>query len=80
MDKQFERTGEDAGNIVLMEHVNTRIPDQSQAHLFHVTGIRFTRDPYLDFGMRNIWINLGRQQFHLLSGEPHTEKGQKRNR
>ena len=75
MDQQFDRTSEDAGNIVLMEHVNTRIPDQSQAHLFYVTGMGFTRDPYLDFGMRNMWINLGRQQFHLPSGEPQVLRG-----
>lgn len=75
MDQQIDRTGENAGNIVLMEHVNTRIPDQSQAHLFYVTGMGFTRDPYLDFGMRNMWINLGRQQFHLPSGEPQVLRG-----
>jgi len=75
MDQQFDRTGKDMGNIMLMEHVNTRIPDQSQAHLFYVSGMGFTRDPYLDFGMRNMWINLGRQQFHLPSGEPQVLRG-----
>jgi hypothetical protein len=35
----------------------------------------FTRDPYIDFGMRNMWINLGRQQFHLPVGEPQVLRG-----
>ena len=60
---------------MLLEHVNTLIPDQSQAHLFYVTGLGFTRDPYIDFGMRNMWINLGRQQFHLPVGTPQVLRG-----
>ena len=75
MDKTFDRAAEDVGNIVLLEHVNTLIPDQSQAHLFYVTGLGFTRDPYIDFGMRNMWINLGRQQFHLPVGKPQVLRG-----
>ena len=75
MTTEFDRGAEDVGNIVILEHVNTLIPDQSQAHLFYVTGMGFTRDPYIDFGMRNMWINLGRQQFHLPIGEPQVLRG-----
>jgi len=75
MDKNFDRAAEDVGNIIALEHVNVRVADQSQAHLFYVTGMGFTRDPYIDFGMRNMWINLGRQQFHLPVGEPQVLRG-----
>jgi hypothetical protein len=75
MTTQYDRAAEDVGNIVTLEHVNTLIPDQSQAHLFYVTGMGFTRDPYIDFGMRNMWINLGRQQFHLPIGAPQVLRG-----
>lgn len=75
MTTEFDRGAEDVGNIVILEHVNTLIPDQSQAHLFYVTGMGFTRDPYIDFGMRNMWINLGRQQFHLPIGKPQVLRG-----
>ena len=30
-----------------MEHVNLMIPDQAPAILFYVTGLGFTRDPFL---------------------------------
>ena len=53
------------GNIVLFEHVNLTVPDQELAALFYVTGLGFTRDPYIDFGTRNMWVNAGEQQFHL---------------
>ena len=75
MAAAFDRKAEDVGNIVSLEHVNTLIPDQSQAHLFYVTGMGFTRDPYIDFGMRNMCINLGRQQFHLPVGKPQVLRG-----
>ena len=75
MATAFDRSAEDVGNIVSLEHVNTLIPDQSQAHLFYVTGMGFTRDPYIDFGMRNMWVNLGRQQFHLPVGKPQVLRG-----
>ena len=35
---QYDRTVEDLGNIVRLEHVNTRIPDQQLATLFYATG------------------------------------------
>jgi hypothetical protein len=58
-------TEEDVGNIVLLEHVNVQIPDQALATLFYVVGLGFTRDPYLNVGLNNMWVNAGEQQFHL---------------
>lgn len=75
MSTTFDRTTQDFGNVVCMEHVNLLVADQSVAHLFYVTGMGFTRDPYIDFGMRNMWINLGKQQFHLPVGEPQVLRG-----
>jgi hypothetical protein len=56
---------EDVGNIVLLEHVNLQVPDQSLAILFYIVGLGFTRDPYFNIGLRNMWANAGEQQFHL---------------
>ena len=60
----YDRTVEDIGNVVCLEHVNTRVPDQRLATLFYVMGLGLTRDPYLVTGVANMWINLGRSQFH----------------
>ncbi len=62
---QFDRAAEDVGNVHLLEHVNLTVPDQGLAALFYVTGLGFTRDPYIDFGTYNMWVNAGDQQFHL---------------
>jgi hypothetical protein len=75
MTQPFDRAARDVGNIVGLEHVNVKVADQRQAHLFYVSGMGFTRDPYIDFGMRNMWVNLGRQQFHLPVGEPQVLRG-----
>ena len=62
---QYDRTVEDLGNVVSLEHVNTRVPDQQLATLFYASGLGLTRDPYLMTGVTNMWINVGRSQFHL---------------
>ncbi len=64
----FDRTLEDPGNIVELGHVNVRVPDQHLATLFYVMGLGLTRDPYLMPGVTNMWINVGRSQFHLPTG------------
>ncbi len=71
----FDRSAEDVGNVLSLEHVNLTVPDQGLAALFYVTGLGFTRDPYVDFGTRNMWINAGAQQFHLPLGEPQVFRG-----
>ena len=56
---------EDVGNIISLEHVNVQVPDQPLAILFYVGGLGLTRDPFLNIGLNNMWINAGEQQFHL---------------
>jgi len=71
----FDRAAEDVGNILQLEHVNLTVPDQGIAALFYVTGLGFTRDPYIDFGTRNMWVNLGAQQFHLPKADAQLFRG-----
>jgi hypothetical protein len=71
----YDRTTQDVGNIVALEHVNVRIPDQQLATLFYVVGLGLTRDPYLMVGLENMWINIGQQQFHLPTGAPQVLRG-----
>ena len=68
-------TDEDVGNIVLLEHVNVQISDQALATLFYVVGLGFTRDPYLNVGLNNMWVNAGEQQFHLPTRTPQVIDG-----
>jgi len=72
---RFDRSAEDVGNIVMLEHVNLTVPDQGLAALFYVTGLGFTRDPYIDFGTFNMWVNLGEQQFHLPRSKAQVFRG-----
>ena len=62
---QFNRAEEDLGNIVELGHVNVLVPDQSKAVAFYLMGLGLTRDPYLMSGLDNMWVNVGRGQFHL---------------
>ncbi len=71
----YDRAAETLGNIVHLEHVNTRVPDQRLATLFYVSGLGLTRDPYLMTGVDNMWINVGRSQFHLPTGAPQRLRG-----
>jgi hypothetical protein len=72
--QQFDRTREDASNIVALEHVNVQIADQQLATAFYVTGLQLTRDPYLMVGLENMWINAGRTQFHLPTAPAHVQR------
>ena len=75
MNKSFDRSSQDVGNILALEHVNVTVPDQEVAALFYVTGLGFTRDPYIDFGTANMWINVGSQQFHLPKNNAQVLRG-----
>ena len=66
----FDRSAQDVGNIVALEHVNVWIADQRPATAFYIFGIGFTRDPYLMVNIDNMWVNAGRQQFHLITRSP----------
>ena len=74
-ERAFDRAQEDVGNIVMLEHVNLTVPDQGIGALFYVTGLGFTRDPYIDFGTFNMWVNLGEQQFHLPKAKAQVFRG-----
>lgn len=74
--KRFDRKTEDIGNILALEHVNLTVPDQALATLFYVSGLGLTRDPYVDFGPFNVWINAGAQQFHIPTRKPQVLRGE----
>jgi hypothetical protein len=66
----------DTGAILHWEHVNLRVTDHRAATLFFVQGLGLTRDPYRMVGVRNMWVNVGTQQFHLPIGEPTAFPGE----
>jgi len=63
----YDRSKEDIGKILFLEHINFQIPEQPKAIDFYVVGLGLTRDPFMMVGTDNMWINAGRNQFHLLS-------------
>lgn len=75
MQQPFDRAAEDLGNSIHLEHVNVTVPDQRLATLFYVTGLGLTRDPYLMVSDSNMWVNVGRSQFHLPNGGPQVLRG-----
>ena len=75
MQKTFDRAAEDLGNSVHLEHVNVTIPDQRVASLFYGAGLGLTRDPFLQVDDTNMWMNVGRSQFHLPTGKPQVLRG-----
>ncbi len=75
MAVQFDREAENLGNVTMLEHVNFEIPNQGLASDFYLQGMGFTRDPYLFPGTNNMWVNVGKSQFHLPSGEPLVLRG-----
>lgn len=72
----FDRAAENLGNLVGLEHVNVRVPDQRLATAFYVGGLGLTRDPEYQTGADNMWINIGRRsQFHLPTGPAQVLRG-----
>ncbi|MEK9725748.1 MAG: hypothetical protein VW405_20010 [Rhodospirillaceae bacterium] len=71
----YDRSAEDIGNSVALEHVNVCIPDQRLSTLFYVTGLGLTRDPYLVTSTNNMWVNVGKTQFHLPTNKPLVVRG-----
>ncbi len=69
-------THSELGALIHLEHVNLRVPDQALSTLFYVEALGFTRDPYRRVGLRNMWINFGRCQFHLPTGDPEPLGGE----
>lgn len=75
MATQYDRSAEDLGNIVGLEHVNLLVPDQGLATLFYMSGLGLTRDPYMMTSTDNMWVNVGRSQFHLPTGKAQQLRG-----
>jgi catechol 2,3-dioxygenase-like lactoylglutathione lyase family enzyme len=73
--RTFDRSRQDVGNILFLEHVNVRVPNQETATDFWVDGLGLTRDPYLRVGTDNMWVNVGQSQFHMPRGGPHVIQG-----
>jgi hypothetical protein len=74
-NKQYDRAAQDLGNIVNLGHVNVSISDQHIATHYYVSGLGLTRDPFLNTGAGNMWINVGMSQFHLPTGTPEVLRG-----
>jgi hypothetical protein len=70
-EKKFDRTQADIGNIVNLGHINLNIADQRLGTHYYITALGLTRDPFLNTGVRNMWVNVGMSQFHLPTGEPN---------
>lgn len=68
-EQRYNRAGQDLGNIVELGHVNNRIPDQRLSTLFYISGLGLTRDPVLMTSTDNMWVNVGKSQFHLPTGD-----------
>jgi hypothetical protein len=51
------------------------VPDQQLATLFYMAGLGLTRDPYLMTGVTNMWVNVGRSQFHLPTNKAQVVRG-----
>jgi hypothetical protein len=75
MPTRNDYAAENLGNIVALEHVNVTVPDQSLATLFYVTGLGMTRDPFVMVSTTNMWVNVGRSQFHLPTDKPQVLRG-----
>src|SRR5204862_586325 len=73
--QQFDRAAEDLGNSIHLEHVNVQVPDHRRAQLFYAAGLGLMREPYLMVADTNMWINVGRSQFHLPTGKPQVVRG-----
>ena len=73
--KKYDRTAADLGNIVNLGHVNVQITNQEVATHYYVSGLGLTRDPFLNTGAGNMWINVGVSQFHLPTGAPQILRG-----
>ncbi len=74
-EKKFDRTTADIGNIVNLGHVNVNITDQRLGTHYYISGLGLTRDPFLNTGVRIMWVNVGMSQFHLPTGQPSYLRG-----
>lgn len=71
MTTPYNRHQRDVGNIVAFEHINVCVPDLALAKLFYVDALGLDQD----IGPELLWVNAGRQQFHLIAGDPQVVRG-----
>ena len=71
----YDRSKQDLGNVVNLGHVNINITDQRLATHYYISALGLTRDPFLNTGVRIMWVNVGMSQFHLPTGEPSILRG-----
>ena len=71
----YDRTAEDLGNLVGLEHVNLKVNNQGLAAEFYLSALGLTRDPFMFPGTNNMWVNVGNSQFHLPTGDPNVLRG-----
>src|SRR6267143_32226 len=71
----YDRTAEDLGNLVGLEHVNLRINNQGLAQEFYLAALGLTRDPFMFPGTNNMGGNGGKSQLHLPTGAPNVLSG-----
>jgi len=74
MAASYDRAAESLGNFLHMEHVNIMVPEQLPAIVFYISGLGYTRDPYLMVGLDNMWVNMGRSQMHLPRRDPSPQR------
>jgi hypothetical protein len=74
-ERKYDRAAEDLGNIVNLGHLNLTVADQVRATSYYISGLGLTRDPYVNTGIGNMWINVGMSQFHLPTGTPEHFRG-----
>src|SRR6267378_2557612 len=75
MKQPFDRGAEDLGNSIHLENVNVQVTYHLLSTFFYVGWLWLTRDPYLMVSDTNMWVNVGRSQFHLPSGEAQVLRG-----
>ena len=73
--QQFDRAAEDLGNSIHLEHVNVRYRTSVWRSCSMSPGSGSRAIPYLMVSDNNMWINVGRSQFHLPSGKPQVLRG-----
>ena len=71
----YDRSAEDSGNVVSLEHVNVQIDDQRLSTLFYIAGLGLTRDPFMMTTVTNMWATVGRSQFHLPTNKAQVLRG-----
>jgi len=75
MQNPFDRATGSLGNVVELQPMNIRVPDQIAATNVSISGLGLTRDPYLMTGTDNMWANIGISQFHLPAGAAQVVRG-----